>query len=377
MSLFTKPNLDRDRELLEVEKERQSRGQDFTSRFWKAIAKEDLRNDDTITEEVGIRILPATQEDAEYNITTARHFLRYGPTDFEQYTCMKIVYGEKCAGCEEYERRLEIAKAESGKEARKQLMEKANFYRPQRRGIFNVLGVKYTTYHKEGKTERVIDDTVKLFQSPISLWTKIISIVSSRGRSSDIFDDFDENGKITKPGRDIIVIYDKNQLPMNQYNAVPTDYVELGTQEQLEQWVEQITPLNPNNQENVSYRVDEEVAHIKTFGSRKEREEMREMLKEHWAEQRKLEKDKQEAEEVKDGKEDLDTKPPKQEKNKAKPKVETPAEPVTTTVPETATKEPEPEKEKAPEPQAKKVKETDEKLTGLKAKLAKIKNKAD
>jgi len=379
MSLFAKPNLERDKELLEIEKERQSRGYDSSGKFWRAVPKKDLKNDDTITEEVGIRILqaPGDVEGAEWNMTMGKHFIRHPDGGIEQFTCMKIVYGEDCEACAEYERRMEVVKAEKSKEKRDSLLKEANNYKPSRVGVFNVLGVKYVTYHKEEREERIVDDMVKIFQAPISLWTKIISIVSARGRSSDIFDVIDENGKITKAGRDIIVIYDKSQTPANKYNAVPTDYVPLGTLEQITEWMGQITPLKPEDPEDVAYRVDPEVQHIKTFGDKAQREEMREMLKKHWAEKRRQEEadaeKEAEKEAVDDSKREANDQPPKKRKKKAEPKPgpesepveETPAEEAKEEVPETAT-EPEPEQT-----------ESSEKLTGLKAKLAKIKNKQD
>lgn len=388
MSLFAKPNLERDKELLEIEKERQSRGQNYEGRFWKAVPKADLQNDETLTEEVGIRILqaPGDVEGAEWNMTMAKHFIRHPDGGFEQFTCMKVVYGEDCVACAEYERRLEIAKAEKSKAERDRLLKEANIYKPTRAGVFNVLGVKYITYHKEHREERVVDTEVKIFHAPISLWTKIISIVSSRGRSSDIFDVVDENGKIIKAGRDIIILYDKAQSPANKYNAVPTDYVELGTLEQMTEWMSQVTPLKPENPEDVVYRVDPEVQHIKTFGTRAEREEMREMLKEHWAEKRRQEEADKEA--VDDAKREVNEKPPKAKTDleevpepatKPEPEPEVSAEKAEKELPEPATKEPEKKAEEVTtaKPDPVKASQSGDKLTGLKAKLAKIKNKQD
>jgi hypothetical protein len=358
MGLFGKVNIDKDAEVLKEEKERQSSySKDWDSIYWKPVPKADLRNDNEITEEVGVRILlPSPVEGADWYLKMSKHFIRHPDGGFEQFTCMREVYGEDCVACEKYFEILEEVKDVKDKAQKDAIYKRANAYKPTRFGVFNVLGVKYVTNHKTGQTERQVDDKVKLFQAPISLWTKIVSIHSGRGRSSDFFDEFDDKGNISKPGRDIIVVYDKDQAPANRYNAIPTDYVELGTPEQISEWVESITPLTPDNPENVAYKVDPEVAQIRTFGTKQEREQLRELLKEMWLEERK----------AKEAEEEAEPEQPKEEP-KAKPKT-------TTKKKEEASKEePKPEPKSEPKPE----KPQEDKLSGLRAKLDKIKQKQD
>ena len=294
MGLFAKTNIERDVEVLKQEKERQSYNKDWSTIYWKPVPKSELRNDEEITEEVGIRIfLPAGNvEGADWFVKMSKHFIRHSDGGFEQFTCMKEVYGEPCEVCDKNRELLEQAKAEKDKDKKDAFYKEANAFKPTRFGVFNVLGVKYVTNHKTGKSERLIDDKVKMFQSPISLWTRIVNIHSGRGRSSDIFDAFDEKDNIIKAGRDIIIVYDKDQVPANRYTAIPTDYVNLGTPEQIADWVGQLTPLVPDKLENVASRVDPEVVHIKAFGSKQERMQLKDLLKEMWIEKKKEEEAK-------------------------------------------------------------------------------------
>lgn len=372
MSLFAKPNLDHDQEVLKEEKERQSYDKDWSKLYWKPTPKHELRNDREVTEEVGIRILmaPGDVEGAHWYLKIAKHIIRH-PDGWEQFTCMKEMYGEECVACDKYKEIVEIAQKEKDKTTKDKLYKQASNYKPQRFGIFNVVGVKYITTHASGGTERIVDDKVKLFSSPISLWTRIVSIHSGRGRSSDFFDEFDEKGNITKPGRDIIVVYDKDQAPANRYNAIPTDYVELGSTEQIQDWIGQITPLTPENPEGIAYKVDPEVVQIRTFGTKQERDQLKELLKELWMEKQKQEEE-EDKEKIDDAKREVNEQPPKVEKVEPKAKKTTKKEEVKEEKPEEEAKPvvEEKEEEKPAEP-------AEDKLAGLKAKLNKIKKSQD
>ena len=369
MSLFAKPNVDKDQEVLREEKERQSYDKDWSKFYWKPVPKHELRNDREITEEVGVRILmaPGNVEGAHWYVKIAKHIIRHPDGGWEGFTCMKEVYGEDCVACNKYQELVEIAQKEKVKSKKDELWQNANVYRPTRFGFFNVLGVKYTTDNHTRITERAVEEKVKLFQAPISLWTKIVSIHSSRGRSSDFFDEFDEKGNITSPGRDIIIIHDKDQPPANRYNAIPTDHVELGKSEQIQEWISQIKPLTPEDLENVAPKIDADVAQIKTFGSKQEREQLRELLKEIWLENKKKEEE-EESESIADAKREVNQQPPKEVKKKTTKKEEVKEE-----VKEEKPAEPVVEKKKEEEP----TPPAGDKMSALKAKLAKIKKDQD
>lgn len=269
MSLFGKPNYEKDEKLLKSEQAKMQGKIDWSEKYWKPVPHE----------ENAVRVMPPrSNSDATYHKKISKHFIRH-PDKTEVFTCMKEVYGEPCPACDEWQRLLKEAGKEKNPTIRQELKDEARRFKPQRFGVFNIVSVEYD---KDGNRVVPKDAKVKLYESPMTIWQKIISIVSTRSRMSDIFDEFkNDKGEIEKPGRDIIITYDPDQTPQNRYNAYPTDRVAMGTPEQVLEWYEQITDLES---ENISFRVEYDVAQIKTFGNKEEREELREVLKQIYAE---------------------------------------------------------------------------------------------
>jgi len=283
MSLFVKPDLKSDEALLAEIKEKMNYSS-ASSKYWKP--KPHVEN--------AIRVLPATGAGGNYHLKISKHFFRHDDR-LEVFTCDREVYGKECPACEEWFRLLNLAKeAEKAgdKEKAEELKTKAKVFKPTRRGVFNIIPVEYAK-----DNERLVEEeaTVMLYEAPFTVWSKIVALVTGEGRMADIFDEFkSDKGDIKTAGRDIIITYDPDQAPANRYNAYPTERVALGTPKQVLAWVEQITPLLP---ENVAREATPVIAQLKAFGSKSERDSMREMQKEMFKQQKADEKAEAEAEE--------------------------------------------------------------------------------
>jgi hypothetical protein len=363
MALFGKPDHKKDEELIEKEKARMQGKVDWSERYWKPLAHE----------ENAIRIMPPRADSgASYHLKISKHFIRH-PDKTETFTCMKETYGKPCPACEEWQRLLQEANKIKDKDEKQKMKDEARRFKPQRFGVFNVVGVEY---EKDGTRVVPEDAKVKLYESPMTVWQKIIAVVSTRSRMSDIFDEFkNEKGEIEKPGRDIMVTYDPDQTPQHRYNAYPTDRVEMGTPEEVLKWYGEITDLIP---ENVAFAVEYDVAHMKTFGSKEERNELRETLKEIWKAQR---EEAQQAEEEEEEKEEAPKEKPKEEVKKTKGKIESEAEAVVEEKPKEKKKaEEKPKEEEKPKPEKEQEEEPvkgSSALDRLKGKLSEIKDKQD
>jgi len=238
--LFSQPDYEKDDRAVRDEQRRSK------ASAWKDIFWTPKEGDENL-----IRILPARAgSGATYHLTAGKHFIKHGPEDWELLVCMKETYGKRCLCCEKF---FELWKAGEKKAASR--------YRVRRVGVFNIID------------RSVENPSVKLYEAPrTAVWAEIVGLVAGRGRMSDIFDEFDEEGNIVKPGRDILIIYKPKAEPSAMYSVYPTDPTPLGTKEEIEKWHSQIIDLLP---EEIYPPIEEDVARIKLFGTKAEREELR------------------------------------------------------------------------------------------------------
>lgn len=251
---FLEPDIDEDQQQLDDEKKKS-----YSQRFWKPIPKE----------ENVIRILPARAEakgKATYHLKVGKHFIKHSDGTTEAFICNRETYGEDCIACNEY---MKLKKEGKTNEAKRFLVKKY--------GVFNVL-------NRDTKE-------IKLWESPRrSIWEKMIGLIASKGRLSNLLDRYDAKEKKWVNGRDILVYFDPDTNPQNMYSFHPDDTSPLGTEEEIESYYEQITDLE---REKLYPYTDENVVEIKTFGSSQEREKLRKAL----AEMRKEEKEEMAGEE--------------------------------------------------------------------------------
>ena len=266
MGLFGKRDFDQESQQAA---ENASHGRKWSDRFWKP----------TSNIENVIRILPPAPTSTNWYFKGAKHFMRHSDGSLEVFTCMREVYGLPCPVCT---RRQDLIKEKqelksnmgvdkiTKVEALQELDRLIKDYAPQRYGLFNIV-------------PRGGDGVVMLWEAPISVWTKIFNIVHSKGRMSNVFDEFaDDKGNISTPGRDWVVTYDKEQQPQNKYNAYPVDQCPMGSPDEVLRWVEDMIPLEA---EKVAFRIEPEHAEIKAFGSSEERKLLKELLQKIWEEE--------------------------------------------------------------------------------------------
>ena len=257
------PNYERDKKLLEGERRRSMSG-DFAEKFWKPKP-----GDDNL-----IRILPARQNEsgATYHFTAGKHFIKH-PEDSrtEAFICMRETYGQRCPACEKY---FELVKVDK---------KAAAPYKVKRFGVFNVID----------RTEE--DPHVRIYEAPRqAIWAKIVRLVTTRGRMSDILDEIEideetEEVNIISPGRDLLIIFNPNAEPQGMYAIYPTDHEPLGTPEQIVQWFEEMVDLLP---QNIYGTISYEDAYVKTFGTPEERQ----ALRDRWRDEQEVEEDEEEEE---------------------------------------------------------------------------------
>jgi len=244
--LFGEPNTDEAQKVVDQEKKR-SQGYDRAEFFWKPNSGPDGNL---------IRLLPnRAGSKFSYHLYAAVHFIKHdedGKT--ERFVCNRETYGTKCPACEEMFRLIKAKQPEE-----------ANKFRPKRFGVFNVLNREKP------------EDGVKMYEAPVQgIYQKVMQIISSKGRMSNLFDKFDKSGKLETPGRDLMLTFDKTAQPQAMYNIYPTDPTPLGTEEEMAAWAEQITDLDVK----VLYpETDYDLAAIKTFGSAEERDLLRDELR--------------------------------------------------------------------------------------------------
>ena len=329
------PNYERDEKLLEGERRRSMSG-DFAEKFWKPKP-----GDDNL-----IRILPARQNEsgATYHFTAGKHFIKHAEDGrTEAFICMRETYGQRCPACEKY---LELVKVDKKAAAK---------YKVKRFGVFNVID----------RTEE--DPHVRIYEAPRqAIWAKIVRLVTTRGRMSDILDEIEIDEKtgevrIIRPGRDLLIIFNPNAEPQGMYAIYPTDHEPLGTPEQIIQWFEEMIDLLP---QNIYGTISYEDAYIKTFGTPEERQALRERWREELeAEGAEEEEEEEEITEEEAEQENTNT-PPVEEKPTPKPS----PRPATVSKPKTQVQKEKPaEKVSAPKDEKEDIAEM------IRQKVAKIK----
>ena len=237
---FEKPDFEADKKRLD-EEERRSGTRDWSEIYWKPQPGDNL-----------IRILPAKVGSGtkDWHIVGASHFIKHADR-IEAFTCMKDTYNKPCPACERF---FELV---MDKETKKE----ADRFRVTRYGVFNIID----------RSEH--EPKVRLYRCPRkSVWHPVVQRVTSRGKMSNLFDEYDEKGKLVREGRDVLITYNPESDPSGMYRVQITDEEPLGTDESITKWLEEITPLIAEEIFNV---IDYEIAKIKTFGSREDRDELR------------------------------------------------------------------------------------------------------
>lgn len=293
--MFDNPDVDFDKKALEEEESRRG-GIDWSTKYWKPSpdGKENL-----------IRIMPAKRGGKfSYHMRIGKHFIKHEDRT-EAFVCMKETYGLPCPACENN------AKLYSeGKE------EEAGKFRVKRYGVFNIIDRK----NEAGGT--------KLYESPVqAVWKKIVGLIASRGRLSNLLDEYDDKGGVARQGRDISLTFNPNNHPQYMYEFYPCEPSALGTPEQIVSWTKELLELDAAK---LYPPVDYEIAKIKTFGSKEERDALRELLKqEHQSNQQ------QSVSEVKKEEPKPEPKPEQKPEPKVEQKVEPKVEPKPESKPET------------------------------------------
>ena len=250
--LFGETETESAQRVVDQEKKR-SQGFDWSEKHWRPKSGPDGNQ---------IRLLPARAgAKVSYHLYAAVHFIKHAEDDkTERFVCNRETYGTKCPACEEMFRLIKLKQPDE-----------ANKFRPKRFGVFNMID--------RAKPE----DGVKLYEAPVQgIYQKIMQIISSKGRMSNLFDKFDKSGKLETPGRDLVLTFDKTAQPQAMYNIYPTDPIPLGTEEEMTAWAEQIVDLDVKA---LYPEADFDLAAIKTFGNAEERDLLRdEMRKQREAE---------------------------------------------------------------------------------------------
>ena len=244
--LFGEPDTESAQRVVDQEKKR-AQGFDWSEKHWRPKSGTDGNL---------IRLLPARAgAKVSYHLYAAVHFIKHVEDDkTERFVCNRETYGTKCPACEEMFRLIKAKQPEE-----------ANKYRPKRFGVFNVIDREKP------------EDGVKLYEAPVQgVYQKIMQIISSKGRMSNLFDKFDKSGKLETSGRDLMLVFDKTALPQSMYNVYPTDPSPLGTEEEMSAWAEQIVDLDVKA---LYPEADFDLVTIKTFGNAEERDLLRDDLR--------------------------------------------------------------------------------------------------
>ena len=293
--LFRRPDRDHDKTYLEGEERPGQR-----SEYFKPAPRSEKK-------ENRIRLLPARADfkaGITYYIAAGVHFVAVDDEDrkAEKFTCMRVTYGEKCIMCEQLD---ELKKDKDSAEEEKRV------FRPRQVGLLNIID------------RENLDVGVQLWECPrASVLNKIIGIVAGGGRQSNLFDDYDEAGKLL-PGRDLLVTFDKKAKPQNMYFLTTDDPTVLGTAEQVAEWSKDIVELD---REIFYPRITVEEQAALAGGSKEERDEVREAIRARVTPQQdetseeEPEPEKEEAPEPESAKEEVKEPEPEKEEPKEEPK---------------------------------------------------------
>lgn len=247
-NFFEEPDSEFDKKALD-EESRRSGIIDWKNKYWKPKAGE----------ENVIRVLQARKgSGAKYHMRAGKHFVKhFEDSRIEAFVCNTETYGKPCCCCEHYDKLIKEGKTE----------EEARNYKARRFGLFNVV---------DRSNEAA---GVKLYESPVkAVWDYIVRLVASKGRMSNLFDELDEKTGQNRPGRDITIEYDPKRHPAFMYKLFPMDQTPLGSADQIQAWSEDMIDLKP---EIIYPETDPDVAYIKTFGSKAERDALREAMKDN------------------------------------------------------------------------------------------------
>ena len=266
MPKFASPNQDQDKKFLEEEAAR--KGFDWKTVFWKPKPSKKGEEIDNV-----IRIMPARgTSGATYHLKIGKHFVKHGENDLETFICLAETYGKACPACEEAQRIYAEAKAMS-KENGDRHRKLAAKFSVKRLGIFNIIDRLAYQDFKEGRLEKL--PKVLMWESPRKLgWERIVRNVSSRGRTWQLFDQYDESGALVKPGRDVLVKFYPESDPSTMYDIQYLDPQPLGTEAEVAIWYDQIIDLLPEKI-SIYASIPYEEARIKTMGSKDERDHLR------------------------------------------------------------------------------------------------------
>jgi len=295
---FEQPNYEADEKKLADEAQRSGR-RDWSEVYWKP-----QKGDENL-----IRILSAKAGGgAEYHLTYSLHFVKHQDRA-ERFVCARETYGKPCPACEQY---FELVKD-------KETKEEAKRYAMKRLGLFNIID------------RSAAEPKVMLYECPqTAVWKAVLTLARAlKKQKASLFDVYDEAGKLQMAGRDILITYNPEAEGVAMYSLMASPVPEpLGTDEQIKEWSEQIIPLVL---EEIVPITDYEIAKIKTFGSREERDELRSQLAaEFAAEQKETEEEEKEEEKPKEKEKEVEKAEEKpKEKEEEKPKEKEKEEPKT------------------------------------------------
>lgn len=269
MVKFSSPDNELDKKFLAAEAN--TAGFDWKEVFFKPVPAKVNDDADNV-----IRILPARAgSGATYHMIAGKHFIKHGDNDIEQLVCMEETYGKPCPACQERKRIFEEDMKKSGTRKVSDTGKKAgSFWTPKKIGVFNVIDRLAYLAYKDGHGDL---PKVKLWESPRKLcWEKIVRNVASKGRTSNLFDVYDDKDVVIRAGRDILVkFYPDSNNPMTMYDIQYLDAVPLGDAEEVAKWYEQIIDLIPEKIA-IYQPIDYEEARLKCFGTKADRDALKE-----------------------------------------------------------------------------------------------------
>jgi len=226
---------------------------------WDKIFYKPVSGDENL-----VRILPGIGT-ARYHFKGGKHFIKH-PDKKEMFVCNFETYGKPCPACEEFDRLDKLGKDDDAKP-----------FKPSVKGVFNVID---RTNPERG---------VILWECPpVAVWERIIGLVKGKSKFNDLV------GSVDDPlaGRDVVVIYNPKATPQFMYDLQFDAVSQLGKKKEVAAWLASARPLEPKT---IYPEVDYDVAKIKTFGSKEEREELRKKLAEQYEAKSKKEEKKEKA----------------------------------------------------------------------------------
>lgn len=265
---FQQPDYGSDEKKL-AEEAQKTGSKDWSEIYWKV-----QKGDENL-----IRILPAMAgSGADYHLTYSIHFIKHQDR-VERFICARETYGKPCPACEQF---FVLVK---DKDTKKEAHER---YGVKRLGLFNIID------------RSAPEPRVMLYECPqTAVWKAVLTLARAlKKQKASLFDVYDEKGALETPGRDILITFNPEAEGVAMYSlmAAPTPEP-LGTDEQIKAWSEQITSLVL---EEIAPITDYEIAKIKTFGDRVERDELRaQVAAEFAAEREEAEKEEEKPKEEK------------------------------------------------------------------------------